>query len=448
MDNDRGRKEGIRSMTTTTEIPFDQKYIENYSKEKNEPAWMTEKRLEAYELANTLPLPKPDKTNINRWNFTSFTHDALGEKIIDLANAPEQLKVLIDEKSLPKNIAILRNQSVAYASVSDELKEKGVIFTDIFTALQKHGDLVKKYFMTEAVKINEHKLTALHAAFLNGGVFLYVPKNVQIEEPLQTLYWQEDKKAALFNHVLIIAEENSKITYVENYLSNNENEETVANIIAEVFAHNSAHVSFGSVDHFASGTTSYINRYGIADQDARIDWALGQMNEGNTVSENITHLIGDRSRTHLKTVTVGTGNQSQNFTATTLHSGLDTDGQILQRGVLIEQTTAIFNAIGKIENGATRSNAEQESRLLMLSPNARGDANPILLIDENDVTAGHAASVGRVDEEQLYYLQSRGIPREEAERLIIHGFLTPVVEEIPIETIRSQLEQLIERKLN
>src|SRR5699024_459601 len=122
------------------------------------------------------------------------------------------------------------------------------------------------------------------------------------------------------------------------------------------------------------------------------------------------------SETHAKSVTVGRGKQTQNFTTTTNHIGLDTDGQILQHGVMKERTTSIFNAIGKIEKGATRANAEQESRVLMLSGNARGDANPILLIDEDDVTAGHAASVGRVDEMQLYYLMSRGITREDAER--------------------------------
>src|SRR5690625_3200992 len=112
-----------------------------------------------------------------------------------------------------------------------------------------------------------------------------------------------------------------------------------------------------------------------------------------------------------------------------------------------ERTTSIFNAIGKIEKGATRANAEQESRILMLSGDARGDANPILLIDEDDVTAGHAASVGRIDEMQVYYMQSRGISREEAEKLIIHGFLDPVVRELPIEAIRNQMSQLIEGKI-
>lgn len=435
-------------MTTLTEVPFDHKYVEQFSKDKNEPNWMTELRLEGLDLANSLELPKPDKTNINRWNFTQFKHTADGVKINDLTEVPEQLKDFIDQENLPENIIILRNQSVAYATLSEELKEKGVIFTDIFTALQDHSDLVKKYYMTEGVAVNEHKLTALHAALMNGGIFLYVPKNVQIEVPLQTIFWQEDNEVALFNHVIVVADENSSVTYVENYLSQNETETTVSNIVTEVFAHDNAKVSFGAVDHFANGTTSYINRRGVVHGQATIDWALGQMNEGNTVSENITNLVGNGSTANARTVTVGRGKQTQNFTTKTIHYGLDTDGQILQRGVLSDKTTAIFNAIGKIEHGATRSNAEQESRVLMLSGEARGDANPILLIDENDVTAGHAASVGRVDDMQLYYLMSRGITKTEAERLIIHGFLAPVVNELPIETIKNQLTQLIEGKLN
>ncbi len=435
-------------MTTITTVPYNNEYIEQFSKENNEPSWMTSLRVKGLDLAQSLDLPKPDKTNITRWNFTQFKHGAKGEAISDLKNVPEDLKDFIDEDNIPENIVILRNQSVAYASLSKDLKDKGVIFTDIFTAIRDHGELVEKYYMKEAVGVDEHKLTALHAALMNSGVFVYVPKNVQVDVPLQTLFWQEDREAALFNHVIVVAEENSEVTYVENYISDNESEETVSNIITEVFAHNNAKVFFGAVDHFAAGTTSYINRRGVAYRDATIDWALGQMNEGNTVSENVTNLIGDSSSVNARTVTVGRGKQTQNFTAKTVHVGLDTDGQISQRGVLSGKTTAIFNAIGEIDNGATRANAEQESRVLMLSGDARGDANPILLIDEDDVTAGHAASVGRVDDMQLYYLQSRGISKEEAERLVIHGFLAPVVSELPIETIKNQLTQLIEGKLS
>lgn len=171
------------------------------------------------------------------------------------------------------------------------------------------------------------------------------------------------------------------------------------------------------------------------------------MNDGNTVSENITHLIGDNSSSYAKTVSVGRGNQSQNYTAKIVHFGKQSEGFILQHGVMRESATTIFNGIGKIEQGATKSNAEQESRVLMLSKDARGDANPILLIDEDDVVAGHAASVGRVDPIQLYYLMSRGISQKEAERLIIHGFLAPVVREIPIKAVRDQLSEVIEGKV-
>lgn len=435
-------------MTTQTKFPYGKEYIETYSNERNEPDWVKSFRLEAFDQANKLELPKPDKTNIGRWNFTQFKHYAEGEKIESLKALPAELEVYLDQDHPPKNLIIQRNQTIAYAALSDELKEKGVIFTDILTAFREHEELVKKYFMTDAVSVNEHKLTALHAALLNGGVFLYIPKNVQVEEPIQTIFWQEDPEVALFNHVLIVADQSSSVTYIENYVSHNKDEVTVSNVIAEVYAEDNAKVSFGAVDNFAAGTTSYINRRGFAKRDATIDWALGQMNEGNTVSENVTLLMGDGSSTYPKAVTIGRGKQIQNFTTRTQHFGKNTDGVISQRGVMTEKTTAIFNAIGKIEHGATKANAEQESRVLMLSGDARGDANPILLIDEDDVTAGHAASVGQIDEMQLYYLMSRGIPKAEAERLIIFGFLEPVVSELAIESVQKQFRQLIEGKLS
>lgn len=434
-------------MTVKTKFPYDKQYIEQFSQDRNEPAWLTSLRLEALEQVDVLELPKPDKTRIGRWNFTNFKHAATGEEISSLDNVPTELQDFFDQENMPENIVIQRNQSVAHAQVSKELADQGVIFTDIFTAFQEHEDLVKKYFMKDAVSYDENRLTALHTALLSGGVFVYVPKDVQVEVPLQAVFWQEDPEVALFNHVLVVAEENSSVTYVENYISHNKEEETVSNIIAEVIAHDHAKVSFGAVDNFASGTTSYINRRGVAYEEAAIDWALGQMNDGNTVSENVTYLMGNRSKTNKKAVTVGRGKQIQNFTARTVHYGKDSDGQILQHGVMKDNTTSIFNAIGKIEHKATRANAEQESRILMLSPGARGDANPILLIDEDDVTAGHAASVGRIDELQLYYLKSRGITQAEAERLIIHGFLEPVVTQLPIESVKKQLTQLIERKV-
>lgn len=221
----------------------------------------------------------------------------------------------------------------------------------------------------------------------------------------------------------------------------------IANIVAEVVANNNAKIFFGAVDTLAKGSTVYVNRRGITGRDATVDWALGMMNDSNTIFENITNLIGDGSSSDAKTVVVGRGQQTQNFTTSIVHYGKNTVGHILKHGVMKDSASSIFNGIGKIEKGASGANAEQESRVLMLSERARGDANPILLIDEDDVVAGHAASVGRVDEIQLYYLMSRGITRSEAEVLIIHGFLAPVVENLPIEAVKQQLTDIIERKL-
>ncbi|ASS98316.1 MULTISPECIES: Fe-S cluster assembly protein SufD [Geobacillus] len=434
-------------MATETKIPFDETYIRTFSSGRGEPDWLTERRLEALRLSERLPLPKPEKTKIDKWNFTGFSRHVVDSAPYDgLDDLPEAVKALIEAGEGTKNLYVQRNHTPAYVSLSDELKEKGVIFTDIFTAAREHGDLLKHYLMT-AVKPDEHHLAALHAALFNGGVFVYVPKNVEIETPLQAVYIQDEDDIALFNHVIIVAEDNSRVVFVENYLSAHEQGKAAVNIVAEVFANANARVFFAAVDHLAKGTTTYVNRRGIAGRDGRIEWALGLMNDGNTVSENITRLVGDGSFGDTKTVAVSRGEQVQNFTTSVVHYGKHTEGTILKHGVVRDSATSIFNGIGKIEHGASKSNAEQESRVLMLSEKARGDANPILLIDEDDVMAGHAASVGRVDPIQLYYLMSRGIPRRDAERLIIHGFLAPVVEAIPLEGVKNQLIEVIERKV-
>ncbi len=434
-------------MTVETKLALTEQDIRSFSEGKQEPSWMTELRLKAFGQLETLPMPKPDKTKIDKWNFLEFpAHSVESVAFASLDELPKEVQAIVhaDEQ---KNIYIQRNNTPAYVALSEELKAKGVILTDIHTAAREHGELVQKYFMTDGVKVNEHKLTALHAALLNGGVFVYVPKNVVIEEPIQVIYLHDNDTASLFNHTLIVADENSSVVYVENYLSTVEKTNGLANIISEVIVKDNAKVTFGTVDVLAEGFTTYVNRRGVTSRDAVIEWALGMMNDSDTISENVTHLVGDNSEGHVKMVVVGRGKQKQNFTTKVIHWGKHTEGQILKHGVMKDEASSIFNGIGKIEYGATKANAEQESRVLMLSDKARGDANPILLIDEDDVTAGHAASVGRVDPLQLYYLMSRGISKQEAERLVIHGFLAPVVNELPIEGVKKQLSEVIERKV-
>lgn len=435
-------------MTIETKKAIDQEYIRSFSSQKGEPEWLRDLRVEAFALSDEKPLPKPDKTRILNWNFTEFTkHSAEGSVYKSLNEIPEAAKKVVNADEGNQNLYIQHNQSAAYLTLSDELKNQGVIFTDIFTAAKEHGELLKKYFMKDAVKVDEHKLTALHVALLNGGAFLYIPKNVEVKEPIQSVFIFDDKDAAVFNHVIVVADDNSSVTYVENYIAANDEVESIFNIISEVIVGNNSKVAYGAVDTLSPGATTYVNRRGVTGRDSTLDWALGMMNDGDTIFENITNLIGDGSNSDAKIVVVGRGKQTQNFTTSIVHYGKNTEGFILKHGVMKDAASSIFNGIGKIEKGASGANAEQESRVLMLSDKARGDANPILLIDEDDVMAGHAASVGRIDELQLYYLMSRGIARPEAQRLIIHGFLAPVVEKLPIEAVKNQLVDIIERKV-
>lgn len=432
----------------TVETKFNHDYVTGFSNELGEPEWLKELRLQALAKAEDLSMPRPDKTKIDKWNFTQFqTHSVKSNALASLNDLSDEVKALIDLEDENKNLYVQLDTTPAYTSLSQELKDQGVIFTDIHTAAREHSELVQKYFMTEGVKVDEHRLTALHAALMNGGVFVYVPKNVEVTAPLQAVYVHENPETTLFNHVIVVADDNSSVTYVENYISTTETEGSIFNIVTEVFANNNAKVTYGAVDHLNKGVTTYVNRRGTAARDARIEWALGLMNDGNTISENTTNLMGDGSYGDTKSVVVGRGSQIQNFTTKVIHFGKNSEGYILKHGVMKDSASSVFNGIGKIEHGASKSNAEQESRVLMLSEKARGDANPILLIDEDDVTAGHAASVGRVDPLQLYYLMSRGIPKVEAERLVIHGFLAPVVKVLPIEGVKKQLVEVIERKV-
>lgn len=429
-------------MSVDTKLQFDGEYITNLSKDANEPEWFLNTRLSSLELVGTKELPKPDKTKIDNWNFSSFTQHLSPVE----GELPEVIKGLLTNEEKEQNVLVERNGILVHAQLSETLKAQGIIFMDFATALKEHSDLIEKYFMKEAVTYDENRLTAMHAALLNGGTFIYVPKNVEVEIPLQAVF-SISGNTGLFNHVLIVADENSSVTYVENYVSE-DNETAVANVIAEVYALQGATVSFGAVDNLASGVTTYVVRRGHAEKDAKILWALGQFNDGNTVSENKTFLVGDGSFTDKKTVSVGTKEQRQNFTSHVVHYGKHSEGLMLTHGVMKDSASSIFNGISKIEHGASKSNGEQTERVLMLSEKARGDANPILLIDEDDVTAGHAASVGRIDPLQMFYLMSRGISKKEAERLVIHGFLAPVVKEMPVEAVKTRLIEVIERKVN
>ncbi|MDF2682103.1 MAG: Fe-S cluster assembly protein SufD [Brevibacillus sp.] len=431
-------------MSVDVQLRFDSEAITEYSKANQEPAWFLEKRLAGLQAAGELQLPALEKTKIDKWNTTEFDPFQTAATAATANELSDLVKAQIDVDSV-KNLLVQKNASSVFEAVSDELKSKGVIFTTLAKALVEHSDLVQKHLLN-VVAYDEHKLTALHTAVVNGGVFLYVPKNVEVEVPLQVVFEVAGDHALLSPHVLIVAEANSKVIYVDTFVSG-EGTGMVANSIVEVYVGAGASVQVASVRSLSTDVHDYSFRRATVDRDGKMEWILGEMNDGNTVANNTTILKGTGSTAETKSISVGTGSQRQNLTSQVQHIGTHSESDMVSKAVMTGEAVSILNGITKIEKGAEKANGVQAENILMLSEKSRGDANPILLIDEDDVKAGHAASVGRFSEESLYYLMSRGITRQNAERLIILGFLDPVVAEIPVEEVRNRLRQALERKL-
>ncbi|MGY3765456.1 Fe-S cluster assembly protein SufD [Vagococcus vulneris] len=412
-----------------------------FSASQEEPSWMLDIRKKALALAEELPLPVIERVKFHRWplmKVRELNEEELGEPVMPA----------FDE--LGDNPMIIQGRTTThYEQMPTELSEKGVIFTDIFTAIREYPELIKEYYMTKAVEIGEDRLTAFHAAFMNGGVFLYVPKNVVVKDVFEAIFHHNNLDSSIYaKHVLIVAEENSEISYLERIQSfGNTKEKLSANIVVEVIAKPGAKVKFAAIDRLGETVSTYMNRRGYILRDASIDWALGILNDGDVIADFDSDLIGKGSHSEVKVVAISSGRQRQGIDTRVTNKASHSIGHILQHGVVRERGALTFNGIGHIIKGAKGADAQQESRVLMLSDKARGDANPILLIDEFEVTAGHAASAGRLDPDDLYYLMSRGLPQKEAERLVTRGFLGSVITAIPVKRVRDELVNVIDRKL-
>lgn len=431
-------------MATDTFLPVDRDAIQSLAQANNEPAWLTELRLEALELAGKLELPKLEKARLERWNIDAYGTYKSVKKVDALADLPAVVHELLGEE--PQELIVQQNSGVIFAQMSQDLASQGVIFTDLATAVREHEDLVRKHLMS-VVRKDENQVTAIHAALWSGGVFVYVPKNVVIDRPLQAVFLSDDADALFVPHVLIVAESNSSVTYVDNVISNGISKPHVHNSVIEVVALAGAKVQVATVSNMNRETTGLTYRRAAVGADAQVEWIVGEMNHGDTMSDTNSLLQGNGSSSDMKVVSVGTQDQKLNVTTRAVHIGRSSTSEMLTRAVMRDEATGIFNGITKIEKGATNANGEQTERVLMLSPTARGDANPLLLIDEDEVKAGHAASVGQVNKEHVYYLMSRGISKEDATNLIIYGFLAPIVNEIPIAKVKQQLSEVVERKL-
>lgn len=406
------------------------------AKKREEPSWLIKRRLLAQDQISKLQMPKMEHFHSGDIDFKS---DYLSDNSGNLAdqNAIEDTET---------NLLQVGTDTIQI-NLSQEMKDQGVVLLDVFDAFRKFPNLMRKYFMAEAIKGNENKLNAAHLAYLNAGIVLYIPKNVVLNNPVEIKLIQDStQKLDWYHHLLIIAGENSRCRFLQ-HLTTIGKENNMANMMVEIIAESGSHIEFSSVEELSDKTTFYFNRHAIVKKDAHVEWAVGLMNSSDMLGEIDSELIGEGSYANSQLISVTDNTQKSFINNRVTNRGPHSIGLINQRGVLLDQSKLIFNGIGQIVHGAHGSKADQQNRILMMSPDARGDANPLLLIDENDVIAAHAASVGPVDPSQMNYLMSRGIYYDQAQRLVIRGFLGPVLDAVPNKDVRQKMIDILERKL-
>ena len=413
------------------------KTLQSIFSNTNEPTWFLNTRKLALYKSYTLPFPKLESMELERWNLFNVDFSTLRLENEENVNIAEY-GINSDDFAV-----VQKNNTIVHINIPEKYADK-VIIKDIFTAM--NDDHIKDSFMS-VVDYAESKVTAVHYTLLNAGLFIDVKDNAVIEEPLQYIVIS-DKEQSLFNHVTIQVGNNAKFNFIENYVNNQKEDKAPFSLVSEVVAHEGAQINYSSITNQPGEKRGTILRRGLTYRDSLINWNVAAMDEADVYHDNTTNILGDGSEANLKIVTLGVKEQKTYFNSEVVNQGLSSKGDILQHGVLLDRSHIVFNGVGFIVKGATGSNAYQSSRMLTLSSEAKADANPMLLIDENDVMAGHGASLGRIDEEQLYYLQSRGLTRKESSRLLVHGFLSPVISELTVDKIKELVTVLIDEKIN
>ena len=402
---------------------------------RQEPDWLREKRVSAYFKINQLKMP-----NMQRFHYQDW---ALLEN--------ESLKKIVSNTSVidkNANINFVQfGQTLVKSHLNKQASDLGVILCDMTTAIKNHAEILKKYLMSEVIAPDENQLTANHMAYFNSGVLLYIPKNVNLKKTIELELIQDSTQKMNWNpHILVIAENGSSVKVLQ-HLKTIGNVENKASLMIEIIAQSESKIEFSSLEELGKNTKLYFSRRAQIKKDAHVEWAISFMNDCDTVGDIDSELIGEGSYANSQAIAVTSKNQRMGINNRVTNRGPHSTGLINQRGVLLENSRLIFNGIGQIVHGAHGSKADQQNRVLMMSDNAKGDANPLLLIDENDVIAAHAASVGPVDQIQMDYLMSRGIPYDQAQRLVIRGFVGAVLDAIPDREVRQRMIDILEKKL-
>ncbi len=415
--------------------------VEHISKTKNEPEWMGKKRIEAYKLYKKTCLPKwgPDISKLDLENLVYYVNPSVSE-VVKWSDLPGEIVDTFNKLGIPKaeqeylgGVGAQYDSNVIYHKLKENVSKQGVIFEDMDAALKKHPEIVEKYFMNKCVPVHNHKFSMLHAAVWSGGTFIYVPKGVKVEEPLQAYFRMSHSASGQFEHTIIIADEGSEVTYIEGCSAPRYNSSSLHAGCVEIFVHKNAKVKYISIENWSHNVFNLNTKRAIVEENGEINWISGNMGSGVTMLYPSSVLIGKGAKSdNLGMVFAGKG-QVQDTGAKAIHLAPNTTSTIRSKSVSKDGGVANYRGLIKVSEKAKGTFSSLVCDSILLDDKSEANSFPSVMSKQDDVVISHEAKIGRIGEEELFYLESRGISRSDAVRMIISGFAEPIVKALPLE---------------
>jgi Fe-S cluster assembly protein SufD len=421
--------------------------VNRLSELRQEPDWLRAKRLAAWEAYEQFPTPTPSQ---REWKYTDITRldfDRFSAYAPATASAAweERLQHLVARHETRAGLVVQRDS----VSVETEYPDgDGAIVCSLDEAMARYPEMLREHFMTRCVPPETDKLTALHGAFWSGGVFVYLARGAELSLPVHSVLFAESAGQAVFPHVLVVAEPHSRLTLVDEYESPLREGVALSDAVAEFIIGEGAEVRYVNVQGWDTSTYHFSTQRALLGPSASLRYVTVGLGSRLSKLRSEAILEGDGSSSEMLGMFLG--ERGQQFDAISLqdHRGAHTKSDLLYKVALKDRARSAYYGLVRVGPEARGSDANQENRNLLLSEQAKADSDPILEILTSEVVrCGHGATVGPVDEEQLFYLQCRGLKREEAERLLVEAFFTSVIQRVPVVQVRSTLERAIRGRL-
>jgi Fe-S cluster assembly protein SufB len=432
---------------------LDREIVEQISEIKKEPSWMRDIRLKALALFLQKPTPKWGG-NLRDINFDDIYYyvkptDRAGRTWEEV---PEGIKKTFDRLGIPEaekkflaGVGAQYDSEVVYHSIKEELQKLGVIFASPDQALQEYPDLMREYFGT-VIPAEDNKFAALNTAVWSGGSFIYVPPGVKVDVPLQAYFRINSENMGQFERTLIIVDEGAQVHYVEGCTAPTYSSESLHSAVVEIICKPGSRVRYTTIQNWADNVYNLVTKRAVAHEEATMEWVDGNLGSKLTMKYPSVYMLGKGAHGEILSIAFAGRGQHQDAGGKVVHAAPHTSSLITSKSISKDGGRSTYRGLVKVANGAKGVKSKVVCDALILDKASRSDTYPVMEVDEAEVSIAHEASVSRIQDEQLFYLMSRGLSETEASTMIVNGFIEPLVKELPME-YAVEMNRLIELQM-